>query len=305
MNSAETRRKKLTPARIVITLVSLGVLFGLWRTGQKWVVVPVGLVLLTGYVLLPRLRASRVRRFHKQALALLAKGQADEVPGLVKRNLFLQLVGPRSALDAKLGLAYLQTGRYDYAVRYLREAISHVAREERLPLEIGLAKAHFVTGDFENAEEMALGVEQKGTRLAEMMCIVARSRLLANKMESARTLLKEAEGFSPSPDVKWMIELVRTELALKAGSALPKLAADSEPTEAFLKGWRHAVRGRICERDGRRDRAEEHYRQALRLGSNTFIELEIGEYRETEEKRPKNQGAGSSTSPRKKRRKRR
>lgn len=309
MNAKDKRRKGLSPGRVIVPLVTLVILFALWRTGQKWTIIPVGLALLLGYVVLPRVRRARVERFHRKALMLLATGKAAEIPELVKRSIFLQLVGPRSALDAKLGLAYLQIGRYDFAMRYLSEAIGDATLEERAPLEIGLAKALFVMGEFERAESMATAVQKRGIRLSEMMCILARSRLVTSQStgsvkRTVEALIEDAETLSPSEDVRWMIELIRAEVALRSGSSLPVVGVDGQPRDDFLKSWMYLVQGRIWEREGKLDKAKSSFQKAAKFGKKTFVELEL-ESLGTSAAKEKPGGAPGASSNKKKRRKRR
>ncbi len=209
---------RLTVSRALVPLVSLGLIFLFWQSGYKWVAIPVLALLLLYYFALPKLVQTRLKRFRREAIGLLTSNKAQEVPGLVRRNIVLQLFGPQGPLDAQLGLAYVHSGDYARAIPCLESAVRHALPEEQITLRMGLAKALFMTGNLERAELEGSAVLKQGTRLPELLAIVARSRIgLGRGDEKTTAYLDEASELSPSDDVKSMIDLGYEEAQRRKG----------------------------------------------------------------------------------------
>jgi hypothetical protein len=207
---------KLTVSRALVPLVSLGLIFLFWRSGYRWITIPVLALLLCYYFVLPKLVQTRLNRFRREAIALLTSDRAGEVPGLVRRNIVLQLLGPRGPLDAQLGLSYVHCADFARAVPCLESAVRQALPEEKTTLKVGLTKALFMTGDLERAELEGCSVLDQGTRLPELLAIVARSRIGLGKVDTkTMAYLEEALKLSPSNDVKSMIDLAYEEAAAR------------------------------------------------------------------------------------------
>ncbi len=258
--------------RILVPLVSLGVLFLCWRLDLKWVTAPVILFLIVYYFVLPKLVRARLERFHRETLKLLTTNRAADVPRLARRNVFLQLFGPRGPLDAKLGLAYAATGEFAKALPCFESAIPGASDEEKPALQAGLCKAFFVCGEFGRAEAEGKKLINQGTRLPELLAAVARSRLgLGRNDDDTRQLLEDAERLSPSADVRLMIDLTRIEMAMDSGRKPREIPADADSSQPYLRGWIHLVRGRIREQRGDSEGAGESYIKAIKTAPGTFV----------------------------------
>ena len=211
----------LNISRAVVPLVSLGLIFLFWQSGHRWVAVPVVAGLLVYYFVLPRLVQARLKRFQREAMKLLTSNRANEVPGLARSNFILQLFGPRGPLDAQLGLAYAQVGDLARAISHLENAIRQLPPALQTPLRAQLAKALFLTGELERAERIGCTVLKQGTRLPEVLAIVARSRIGLGKVDEITTAyLEEAGRLSPSREVQAMIDRGYGEFRAKKGQAV-------------------------------------------------------------------------------------
>jgi hypothetical protein len=260
-------RFQLTAGKIIAPLVTVGILIVFWRLDQKWIIAPAAVFLLFYYLLLPRMVRSRARRFHRDALRLLALGKAAEVPALAKKNLLLQLFGPSAPIDAKLGLAFAQTGDWYAAVNHLDNAVDDAPPSERPALRSALVKALFVTGDPARAEAEAVAMLNTGTRLPETLTIAARARVGLKKIDDLTAkLLDEAEGLDPPDDVQLMIDLTRIEAALATGRKAGDLPEGADSSQRFVRVWIHLVRGKLREQRGSAEGAVESYARAVKEG---------------------------------------
>lgn len=260
-------RFQLTAGKIVAPLVTVALLIVFWRLDQKWIIAPAAVFLLFYYLLLPRLVRARARRFHHDALRLLALGKATEVPALARRNLLLQLFGPGAPIDAKLGLAYAQTGDWAAAATHLDNAVDDAPPSERPALRAALVKALLVTGDPARAEAEAVALLDSGMRLSETLALAARARVGLKKVddETAR-LLDEAGRLDPPADVRLMIALTRIEAALATGRKADDLPEGADSEQRFVRVWVHLVRGKLREQRGNREGAVESFARAVKEG---------------------------------------
>jgi hypothetical protein len=201
------------------------------------------MLLLLYYFVLPKLVENRLKRFRRDALQLFTSNRAREVPGLVRRNIVLQLFGPRGPLDAQLGLAYVYCGEFARAVPCLESAVRRARSEEKITLQVGLTKALFMTGDLQRAESAGRAVLDHGTRLPELLAIVARARIGLGKIDQQTTAyLDEAATLSPSHDVSAMIDLGYEES--KARKQLERSGGDTGETGTKSSAQRSAARRR-------------------------------------------------------------
>ncbi len=272
------RRKERSLSKVVIPLITLGLLLLFWRYNLKWMTLPVIGFLLFYYLLLPRIVRSQVERFHRKAILLLTSGRAKEVPRLVKRSILLQLFGPSASIDAKLGLAYLQCDAYELARSCLDNAIPSAPPTERPALQTGLVKALFVTGDLARAEAEGRSVLDRVTRLPELLVLVARARIgLGKADDTTRKMLDEAEALSRSEDITLMVSLSRIELALATGRKPDELPEKADSDQAFLRAWIHLVRGLLRQRKGSAAKAEKSFRKAVEILPDSIISAVAGE----------------------------
>ncbi len=273
MATAKAKQKaRFSLTGMLVPLVSLGVLFVCWRRDLKWMTIPVVVFLVFYYLVLPRLVRTRLAGFHREALKLLTTGHAEEVPRLVRRNILLQLFGPRGPLDAKLGLAYAASGEFTRAIPCFENGILSATPEEKPALQVGMAKALFVTGELARAETEGRTVFDLGTRLPELLVVVARSRVgLGKNDDTTRGMLDEAEQLSPDADVQLMVDLTRIEMRLATGRKPGEIPQGADSSTRFIRAWIHLVRGLIRDRKGSREKACESYSTATQLGSGSFV----------------------------------
>ena len=96
----------------------------------------------------------------------------------------------------------------------MENAIYEVPPGERTPLQVALAKAFFSTGDLPRAEQTGCEVLNQGTRLAELLAIVATCRIGQGKADhETKRYLEEALQLSPTSDVKSMIDTAYAEMS--------------------------------------------------------------------------------------------
>jgi tetratricopeptide (TPR) repeat protein len=234
---------RLTVSRALVPLVSLGIIFLLWRSGNRWVTIPVLILLLLYYFALPKLVENRLKHFRRDALQLFTSNRANEVPGLVRRNIVLQLFGSPGPLDAQLGLAYVYCGEFARAVPCLESAVHRALPEEKITLQVGLTKALFMTGDLQRAELAGRAVLDHGTRLPELLALVARARIGLGKIDQQTTAyLDEAATLSTSHDVSAMITLGYEEC--KARKKLEQSGGDTGKIGTALSAQKSAARRR-------------------------------------------------------------
>jgi tetratricopeptide (TPR) repeat protein len=242
---------------------------------------PIIAFLIFYYFVIPRLVASKTAWFHKEALKLLSTGRASEIPGLVRRRIVLQLFGPRGPLDAKLGLAHAALGDYARAGPCFERAIPWASSEEKVALQIGLTKALFVNGELARAEAEGRVVLDRGTRLPELLVVVARSRVgLGKNDDMTKNLLDEAERLSPNSDVKLMIELTRIESALATGRTPRQMPPNADSSQRFLRAWIQMVRGKLREYRQDAETAAASYSGALQTGGCGFVLAEARKHLE-------------------------
>jgi tetratricopeptide (TPR) repeat protein len=257
--------------KIVVFLVSVGILAVCWRLGLKWVAGGVILALIVYLFVLPRIAASRLEKFNRKAMGLLTSGKHDELKKLASRSYLLQLFGPRGAIEAKLGLAHAASHEFLKAIPLFELAIPEARASESLPLRIGLAKSLFVTGDFKRARKEGTAVLDSGTRLPELMAVVARSRVgLGQLDDETNSLLDEAERLSPDDDVSLMLELTRIEIALKRGRSPGNLRNSADSSAKFLRSWIALVRGLLREKRGDKNAATKSFKQSIKTDDRSF-----------------------------------
>jgi tetratricopeptide (TPR) repeat protein len=264
--------------KAAVSLVFLGALFACWRSGLKWVAAPIVALFVLYYLLMPKIVASRLQRFRKEALKLFAEGRAGEIPGLAKRNFTIRMFGPSGPLDAKLALAYVAQGDYPKALPCFENAMLSAPPQEKAALQIGLAKSLFVTGDLARAEELGRSALDAGIKLPELLAVVARSRVGLGKNDDAtRELLNEAERLSPNGDERMMIELTRIETAIATGRSPKQMPENADSSQRFLRSWIHLVRGKLRERRNDIEEAEASYKNAAQTGGCGFAVAEARE----------------------------
>ena len=267
----DAERTPLTTAGLVAPIITLGLLLLFWRLGQKWLAIPVVVGIALFYMLVPRLVRSRLACFHKEALLLISSGRAAEVPKLARRNLLLQLFAPSAPIDAKIGLALVQTGEHSRAIPHLEKALHSASASERPALQAALVRSLFVIGDPARAETEGLAMLDTGLRLPEVLIATARSRIgLARLDDRTRALLDEAEQSAASDDVSLMVALTRIELALLAGRKPGEIPDGADSSQRFVRTWIHLVRGRLREHRGDVEGAVESYGKAAREGAEQY-----------------------------------
>lgn len=267
----DQQRTPLSKAGLVAPLITLGLLFLFWRLGQKWLAIPVVVAVVLFYLLLPRLIRSRLARFHKEALLLISSGRAADVPWLARRSLLLQLFAPSAPIDAKIGLALVQTGEHARAIPHLENAMSSASASERPALQAALVKSVFVIGDPARAETEGLAMLDTGLRLPEVLVATARSRVGLSRLDDrTRALLDEAERSATSPDLRLMVALTRIELTLLAGRKPDEIPEGADSSQRFLRTWIHLVRGQLREHRGDIEGAVESFGRAVREGDSQF-----------------------------------
>jgi tetratricopeptide (TPR) repeat protein len=259
------RRKSFEPRRLAVPLVSLIALFAAWQLDLRWLMLPIGALVVAYYFALPRLVRSREERFHRQALRLLATGKAAAVPELARRQLVLQLFGTTGPIDAILGLAYAKVERWASAAEHLEPAIAAATGPDHAMLRANLTKALFAKGALDRARDEGTSLMETGLKLPETLVLVARSYVGIGRADArVGSLLDEAESLSPSDDVRTMIELTRIEARLATGRKVPPLADDADSGQRFVRAWIHFVRGRLREHRGDVDGAAASYGKAER-----------------------------------------
>ena len=268
MSDKENYEKvRISTGGIISPLIILALLIVFWRLGQKWIVAPVIVFLLFYYLVLPKIVRSKAKKFHREALQLLATGKSAAVPDLAKKQLLLQLFGPTGPIDAKLGLAYSQIGDHEQAVNCLLNALPGAPESERPALQAALTKALFVSGDLARAQAEGRALLRSGLELPEIMVLVARSRVGLNKVDTDTfDYLDRAESSSPSDDVQLMIDLTRIEAALATGRKPRDVPDGADSTQQFMRVWIHLVRGFLREKRGDPEAATRSYAKAVREG---------------------------------------
>ncbi|MCP4196070.1 MAG: hypothetical protein GY762_02880 [Proteobacteria bacterium] len=129
------------------------------------------------------------------------------------------------------------------AVPCLESAVRQALPEEKISLQVGLTKALFMTGDLQRAELAGRAVLEHGTRLPELLAIVARARIGLGKTDEQTTAyLDEAMTLSPGSDVKDMIDLGYEEA--KTGKQLDQSGGDKGQTGTKMSAQKSAERRR-------------------------------------------------------------
>ncbi len=255
---------KLNRARVIGTVVVLAVLLIAWRSGARWAALPILVMLIAYHFVLPRLVSSRVEKFNREAIKLLTSGQADKIPSLAGRSVFLQLFAPAPALSAKLALAYVELGDHRSACSAFENALRDPAPSERLPLELGYAKSLFICGKTFEASKIAERLLKSDVRLPELLVFVARERLEKGDFgKQTRSLIEQALELSGSPESCAMARLADFELKLRT-QKITRAGLDALPASAaFVLGWREALLGLGDSVGCRTQAALEHFEAAL------------------------------------------
>jgi tetratricopeptide (TPR) repeat protein len=262
----------------VAQVVTIGLLFVFWRLGQKWVVVPAVAAMIFLFFFLPRVIARLEQRFHKKALMMLATGKAAEVPSYASRQVLLSLFGASAPVDAKLGLALTQLGRFEEAIECLSNAIPFAPRTELPALQAAYVKSLLVTGDVAAAETVGMQMLKHGvTRLPEVLVMVARAKLAQGKTgPETGALLEEAATMDSGGDTAMMCQLTQIELQLAHRRKPVELSGEADSTQPFVNVWIHLVRGLLREQRGKIPEALSSYGKAIRKGKEDrciFAEL--------------------------------
>ena len=278
MTTMTSTKRPFQISKIIVPIITIGILVVLWRWNIKWATIPVIVFVLFYLLLLPGIVRRRTEKFNRKALMLLTSGKAKALPGLVKRSVLLQLFGPRGPLDAKLALAYVQCEEYRTAIACFESGIPTASPTERVALQSGLAKALFAVGDLARAEAEAKAIVENITRLPELLVILARSRIGLGKLDDqTRGYLDEAETLSPSSDVALMITLSRIELALMTGRKAPAFPEHADSTSKLVRTWIHWVRGLVRLQKEDAEKAAESFRKAKKTLPSCFASMAADE----------------------------
>jgi tetratricopeptide (TPR) repeat protein len=238
--------------------------------GQKWVVVPAVILLMFFFFFLPGIISKLEDRFHKKALMLLSTGRAKEVLELARKQILLSVFGDSAPVDAKIGLAYAQTGEFQLAAQYLETAIPHAPQAEKTALQAAFIKSLFVIGEPARAEAEAHKLlETGGPRLPEILIIYARCRLAVGKRdERTKAALDEAAALSLNNDTALMLALANIEYNMAIGKKALDVPGDADSPQRFLRVWKHMVTGRQREQRGKSDDAVLAYKKAVKEGGD-------------------------------------
>ncbi|MBN2716279.1 MAG: hypothetical protein JXX14_10520 [Deltaproteobacteria bacterium] len=261
-------KKKMSLTGLVAQLVTIGLLFIFWRLGQKWVVIPAAAILIFLFFFLPKAIGKLEQRFHKKALMMLSTGKAADVPPYAARQVLLSLFGASAPVDAKLGLALVQLGRFDEAVDCLAHAIPFAPTAELPGLQSAYVKSLLITGDAARAEAEGRSILKNGSvRLPEVLILTARARLGLEKTgPETAALLEEAESHVTSGDVELMRLLTQIEFQLVHRRKPSDLPNDADSTQPFMRVWIHLVRGKLREHRGKIKEALASYSKAVQQG---------------------------------------
>ncbi len=277
-----TPKRKTSISKLVLPLITLGILAILCRYNLKWGTLPIIVILLFYYFVMPKISKAVTDRFSRRAIMLLTGGKVSELIDLIKRGFFYQLFVPKEVLDSKAALAYLECELFSEALQCLERAIPYSDSRELTTLQIGLVKALFATGDFKRAELEGKNLIRNVVKLPELLAFTAGAGIALGKSDDeTMRMLDEAEKLSPCDDVKLMIMLSRIEAALLQGRKLPDLENSADSSRKFLRAWIHLVRGKLREHRGDSEKAVQSFEKAIAALPNCFVAAEAKRHLKT------------------------
>lgn len=205
--------------RWVLLLASAGVLYTL-RNHIVLLAIYVGLV-IAGVLLyafwLPRRVRVAEKKFSREALRFLARDDLEGLDGLAKRQWLIPRFGRQYIIPDTLAMAATATGRHDLARELYLQAGRSAPPDERLRIDLNLARAETELGELDTAEGRLRAVLARRPALAQAQGQLGRVLVLKGEsLAEAARLLEEAIG-ACDPRERGVLHLSRAEALARLG----------------------------------------------------------------------------------------
>lgn len=228
--------------RWVLLLASAGVLYTL-RNHIVLLAIYVGLV-IAGVLLyalwLPRRVRVAEKRFSREALRFLAKDDLAGLDALAKRQWLVRRFGRAFIIPDTLAMAASATGEHALARALYLEAGRTAPAEERLRIDLNLARSELALGEYDTAEGRLRAVLARRPKLAQAQGLLG--TVLVRKGESpreaARLLESAVEACDPRErldlHLAWIEALVQSGQSVESARSAAKAAGASDEALADL-----------------------------------------------------------------------
>lgn len=215
--------------RWVLLLASAGVLY-LLRNHIVLLAIYVGLV-ITAVLLyalwLPRRVQIAEKRFSREALRFLARDDLEGLDGLASRQWLIRRFGRQFIIPDTLAMAATATGRNDLARELYLQASRAAPPDERLRIDLNLARAETELGALDTAEGRLRAVLARRPNLAQAQGQLGRVLVLKSESHAEAAQLLEAAVDACDPRE-------RGRLYLSLAEARARLDQPVESVEAAL-----------------------------------------------------------------------
>lgn len=207
--------------RWILLLASAGVLYTL-RNHRLLLAIYVGVVIV-GVALyafwLPRQVHRAEKRFSREALRLLARDDLQGLDGLARRQWLIRRFGRKYLIPDTLAMAASAAEEHSLARQFYLEAMRDAPPDERMRIELNLARSEHELGQLDTAEGRLRSVLARRPALSQAQgqlgqILVAKGESLA---EAAELLTVAVEACDPR--MMAALQLARAEALARTGQA--------------------------------------------------------------------------------------
>jgi tetratricopeptide (TPR) repeat protein len=207
--------------RWILLLLSAGVLYTL-RNHRLLLAIYVGLVII-GVLLyalwLPRRVQLAEKRFSREALRLLARDDLAGLDGLAKRQWLIRRFGRKYLIPDTLAMAASAADEHAMARQLYLEAMRDAPPDERMRIELNLARSEHVLGQLDTAEGRLRSLLARRPALSQAQgqlgqILVAKGESLSEAAELLNVAVEACD-----PRMMAALQLARAEALARTGQA--------------------------------------------------------------------------------------
>ena len=211
--------------RWVLLLASGGVLYTL-RNHRLLLAIYVSLVII-GVLLyalwLPRRVMAAEKKFSREAMRLLSKDDVAGLEGLARKQWLIRRFGRRFIIPDTLAMAASASGEHEMARQLYLDAARDAPPDERLRIELNLARTEYTLDRFDTAEGRLRAILARRANLSQAQGLLG--QILVAKRESLPEAARLLESAVDACDPRSMgaLQLALAEALARSGQS-PEVA---------------------------------------------------------------------------------
>ena len=207
--------------RWVLLLASAGVLYTL-RNHRLILAIYVSVVIL-GVLLyafwLPRRVAMAEKKFSREALRLLSKDDFGGLDGLARKQWLVRRFGRKFIIPDTLAMAASAAGEHEMARQLYLDAARDAPPDDRLRIELNLARSEFTLGKHDTAEGRLRSILARRSNLSQAQGLLG--QILVAKKESLTEAIRLLEMAVDACDPRTLgtLQLALAEAQARSGQS--------------------------------------------------------------------------------------